>query len=243
MSEFESKTKDVWARMAVEHPEFTPAHDALKNPWSVESLLLSSQINTETFPDGDVLDIGANAGILTAYWALNEARVTAYEADPITFGILNDMLIQTNLKDKVNAVNAAVWTYTGEVKFQGSPEAESKVRDGCLWVDERPAGFYEGVNKESVVPCTSFVEVLGNTVWDCVKMDIEGAEFEVLLRTPVGILRDRIKYMQLEFHHEWAIDSQYQELMTKLESIFHIDGQGSNEKWEGRFLWAHLRRK
>lgn len=245
MMEFEVKTKEVWEKMATAHPEFKPEHDALKNPWALEALLLGPQINTEIFPDGNVLDIGSNGGILTAYWALNGAHVTAYEADPITFRFLNDMLRQTNLN--AVAVWAAIWTFTGLIRFRSNLETKSLTRGGCISVQERPTGWYEGgENQEYEVPCVSFEVALNQKEWDCVKMDIEGAEFEILRTTPIEVLRNQIKYMQLEFHHEWVSDAAYQELIAKLDPVFRIDGHTTHEgrkHWPGRYLWAHLRRK
>jgi len=244
MDSYDTVSERVWARMAIEHPEFTRSHNALADPYALEYLMFGGQIKVEPFK-GNVMDVGANAGILTAYWALNGASVTAYEADPVTFKMLSDMIARTNLP--ATAINAAIWSHSGEVKFRGGSciDHDRTVRGGCLWVPQRPDGFYEDPNAPIVtVPCISFTEALGDREWDCVKMDIEGSEFEVLMSTPVESLR-QIKQLQLEFHHWWASNQQYKDLLTKLESVFTIEGPvyEPGHEWAGRYVWPVLTRK
>jgi hypothetical protein len=61
----------VWSRVAKEHPEFTRAHDIFNNPWSVQHHVLDNEQGFVPFPGAKVLDLGANVGVCTAYWALN----------------------------------------------------------------------------------------------------------------------------------------------------------------------------
>jgi len=245
MDNYETTDSRVWARMALEHPEFTRDHNALSDPYALEYLLFGDQIKLGPFK-GNVMDIGANAGILTAYWALNGATVTAYEADPTTFKILQDMIARTGLP--VTVIHAAVWKDSGAIRFRGGSciDQNRMIRGGCLWVKERPDGFYEDPDAPIVtVPCVSFKDALGDKEWDCVKMDIEGSEFEVLMSTPIESLR-QIKQLQLEFHHWWASDELYSDLIFKLITVFRIEGQ---EVWQlgdefpGRYKWAVLERK
>jgi FkbM family methyltransferase len=203
----------IWSRMASEHPEFTHEHDSLDNPWSVETLILDNEQHFKPFSGANVLDIGANAGLLTAYWALNGAKVTAYEADPITYKILTDMLTQTGLK--VSAINAAIWTYTGEIKFQGGGHKSERghfCRNGLIQTS--------GISDATMVPCVSLTDALGDTIWDFVKMDIEGAEHEVIMSTGPEVLKNHIKQMQVEFHAEWPTsNSLYWDVRNKLRSL------------------------
>jgi FkbM family methyltransferase len=166
------------------------------------------------FSEAKVLDIGANLGFVTAFWALNGANVTSYEADPETYKIMTAMF--SEIEVDVSAVNAAVWTYTGEVRFKGLGYT-----NGALEI----FGYAGGT---TVVPCVTFAQALGDTIWDCVKMDIEGAEFEVLMNTPLEVMK-RIKYMNLELHkdeyapgHGWMMPAQVEMLRQKLEQVFNI---------------------
>jgi hypothetical protein len=80
--------------------------------------------------------------------------------------------------------------------------------------------------------------VRGKVEWDCVKMDIEGAEFEVILAAPHEALR-RVKFMYVEFH-SWAARTLYEQTMNKLHELFVVKtfkGRDDMEMAEAAFLW------
>jgi FkbM family methyltransferase len=58
-------------------------------------------------------------------------------------------------------------------------------------------------DKTITVPCISLTEALGNEIWDFVKIDIEGAEYEVIMSTETKTLRDHIKKLFVELHSDW----------------------------------------
>jgi len=181
--------------MAQMHPEFTHDHDVFDDPWAVEALLLGDFIGWRPFSDAHVMDIGANVGVWTAFCALHDCRVTAYEADKITFDTLNGMLKKTGLDSRVNTVNAAIWKTTGTMPFAGREvNTRARCRNGCLTVagagpygdgDMTPGLFWGNVisqpENSDLVSTVSFGDALGSEQWDCIKMDIEGVEFRALL--------------------------------------------------------------
>jgi FkbM family methyltransferase len=151
----------------------------------------------------------------------------AYEADPATYEILVGMLAKTGLK--VNAVHAAIWTYTGEIQFIGSGHEDKGrlCRCGLIQAPGQDTSHLPKFERPeiSTVPRMSFTEALGDTVWDFVKMDIEGAEHEVLMGTKSEVLRDHIKRMHVEFHSEWPTsEALYWEVRNKIWSIFDEQG-------------------
>jgi FkbM family methyltransferase len=168
------------------------------------------------FPGARVLDIGANLGIVTAFWALNGAQVTSYEADPETFEIMTAMFSKLGIR--VDAVNKAVWTKMGSVNFKGIGHMDGG----------RPCrnGQIESVPGSISVPCVTLARALGDTIWDCVKIDIEGAEFDVLMSTDSESLKN-VKYMHLELHEtrfnpNGMTPTQVAALREKMESVFNI---------------------
>lgn len=133
-------------------------------------------------PGDIVMDLGANLGEVTAPLAETGARVVAYEPDPWTFAKLRDRFSDT---PNVELVNAAVGAVAGSVKL---------MRAGNF--DENPAGASVKstilAGGRSIDDATSievqllaFVDEVarltagGGDIAFC-KMDIEGAELEIL---------------------------------------------------------------
>jgi FkbM family methyltransferase len=168
----------------------------------------------QPFLNAKVMDVGANVGLWTAYCALHGANVTAYEADPVTFAILKE-----RTKDwPVQVVNSAVWTFTGYVFFRGFTSGES--HNGALAHINCPDN---GLFRETeIIPCVSFDSVIGAEKWDCVKLDVEGAEFEILIAASDESLR-QIDFMYVETHPWWVDSSLPARLLEKLRPIFQIE--------------------
>ena len=238
--------ESVWVRVAKEQPEFTRDHDAGNNYHAVREIVLGGSVTWaaangyfQPFRGARVMDVGANAGVYSAYCGLREAQVVAYEPFPTVFAMLRNMIERTGLSSYVRAVNAAVWTYTGKIPYIGHKTPNEDVTcynggvptDGVKWF---PAD-YERADK---VDCISFEEAIGDTVWDCVKMDIEGGEFEVLLATPEAALK-KIRFMYVEFH-DWASQEFYDRTIKKLRDVFTFKAfraEGSDGRYEAAYLW------
>jgi FkbM family methyltransferase len=242
--------------MRREHPEFTHDHDVFDDDYAVETLLLGEYIGFKPFAGAKVMDIGANVGILTAFWALNGCDVTSYEADPVTYGILVGMLEKTRLRwfhhdggnehyDGVQAINAAVYKYDGTIPFLGATGGiGNPLRNGAIQVADMGDKRLDAPS----TPCVTLATALGTTVWNCVKFDIEGAEFETLLAVPIETLRNQVKYMQVELHNGWADGVLYKKLIDKLESVYDVSGpvngnDAESAEWIGRYHWVQCKGK
>jgi FkbM family methyltransferase len=238
--------ESVWARMAVEHPEFTREHDAGDNWHAVREIVLSGSLTWaaangffQPRAGSRVMDIGANTGIYSAYCGLHGAHVTAYEPFPTVFAMLSGMLERTDLTDRVEAINAAVWTFTGEVPYIGHETPNDDVTcfnggvptSGVRWT-------LDDFKKADTVPCISLDDAIGNENWDMVKIDIEGGELEVLLAASVDSLK-RIKFAYVEFH-DWADQALYDETLKKIESVFrcqYFRSEPSRSRYEVAYLF------
>jgi FkbM family methyltransferase len=238
--------ESVWARMALEHPEFTREHDAGDNYHAVREIVLSGSLTwagANGFfvprPWSRIMDVGANAGIYSAYCGLHGAEVTAYEPFPAVFEMLSSMIQRTELIYYVKPINAAVWTYTGEIPYIGHRTANEDVTclnggvptNGVTWTPDDYA-------KATKVQCISFDDAIGEETWDCVKMDVEGAEFEILLAASVESLK-RIKFMYLELH-DWVSQGLYDETLKKIESVFrcqYFRSEPSRPRYEAAYLF------
>ncbi len=238
---------EVWAKIAEKYPRFTHEHDPFDDPWAVDCLVLGESIGFVPFAGANVMDLGANVGIWTAYCALGGARVTAYEADPVTFGILNGMLKKTGLRDRVSPVWAAVTYYSGTCIFKGEarPDAPDapRLRNGAIQVVDK--NFWGNTAGTVTVPCVSFDAAIGKQEFDFVKIDIEGAEFKMLINTELATL-SRIKAMQIDFHGHWVDKTSYDVLLEKLGWIFNFEGPTEADPESplfGYLHWAKFKRK
>lgn len=138
---------------------------------------------TSMLKPGDLaLDCGANMGVVTARLAATGADVIAYEPDPFAFATLVEKF---GALPNVTLVNAAVGVGSGTVRlmradnFGANPEGasvRSTILDGGLRIDagnsvEVPLLDFPGLVREKVA-------ARGEIAF--VKMDIEGAELDIL---------------------------------------------------------------
>ena len=126
---------------------------------------------TTASPAPRILDCGANIGLASLFFrrAYPHARITAFEADPALFAILNTNLRANGASD-VETRHAAVWTSTGELTFN------------CEGSDSGMVGSLPGAvdGRAATVPSLRLRDVLDEGPVDLLKLDIEGAEDPVL---------------------------------------------------------------
>ena len=146
-------------------------------------------------PGQVVLDAGAYCG-LTAYLFARAAgpsgRVIAVEADPRNMECLQDNMRRLDVTN-VTPVHAAVWKEAGTLRFSSEGNIGSAVSD----VAPRQGGTVE---VRSVTLLDLALE-LGLEHVDHVKMDIEGAEYPVLMSSSDFITRFRPDFV-IEVHHD-----------------------------------------
>ena len=76
---------------------------------------------------------------------------------------------------------------------------------------------------------------VGSENWDCVKMDVEGSEFDIFLNaSPESLCR--IKFMFVEMH-PWVDQDLYDAAMHRIENFFYVDGgKADSGRWEYLYL-------
>lgn len=134
-----------------------------------------------------VVDCGANVGAFAVWAAKAGGKVDAYEPHPETF----DWLRRNTAGLAVSCVRAAV---------VAAPPAEGTVHlEVASAVDTQHAVGSSGGGGASIeVPAVSLVDAIGEGC-DFLKIDCEGAEFELLLDTPGEALR-RARRVACEVH-------------------------------------------
>jgi FkbM family methyltransferase len=132
-----------------------------------------------------VVDLGANIGLFGA-WVLGrypDATIHAVEADPSNAAVHRRTIEANDLGDRWQLVEGFASTQAGVVRFAGGEYATSH------------AGGGEGAINVRTVDV--FPELAGA---DFVKIDIEGAEWEVLADPRFAALRPRV--LVLEYHQD-----------------------------------------
>jgi FkbM family methyltransferase len=134
-----------------------------------------------------IVDCGANVGLGVRYWKqlCPQARVVAYEPDPESFGAL-----QENTRDLAGVTlrQEAVWTESGPTRFAATGADGGHL--AAVSQDAHPS-------QEVTVAATRLRDHLVEPV-ELLKLDIEGAEVDVLLDC-----RDRLSLVRnlfVEYH-------------------------------------------
>ena len=142
-----------------------------------------------------IVDLGANIGAFTV-WALNRcpsSRFLSFEPFPATLEKLQSNINSNSLDGCVECVQMAVGGHDGIGRF----ESEAKKRSYCrkLVADASAAETID-------VECITLTSLLGRydlEEVDCLKMDVEGAEYEIILSSSAATLR-QAKIITLEYH-------------------------------------------
>ncbi len=143
-------------------------------------------------PNPLVLDCGSNIGMSVLYFkhVCPGARIIGFEADPAIFPYLEENIARNGLAD-VKLVQAAVAAQEGTLALYSDGKYGS-----CL-AEHLPADIPHGWTRCDV-PCIRLRDYLTEPV-DFLKMNIEGAEYEVL-----ADCADRlqvVREMVVEYHH------------------------------------------
>ena len=139
-----------------------------------------------------ILDCGANIGLATLYFKhiYPKARVVAFEADPDTAAALRENVSANQLQD-VSVHNLMLTNAEGEFTFFAGGE-------GSLMGSATPG---RTSSREIRVKGARLSEFVDETV-HLLKLDVEGAEFDVMTDLiATGKIR-LIERMVIEYHHK-----------------------------------------
>jgi FkbM family methyltransferase len=148
-------------------------------------------LRVEPLPPGaTVIDVGANIGMFAVFAAVagGAARVLAYEPFPDSFALLRRNAEQNHL--------AAI------VPRPFAVAGEAGVRELFLAGRHGTNSLFGGTGETLRVECLTLADVFAREgVEHChfLKLDCEGAEYEILLQAPADVLA-RIDRIALEYH-------------------------------------------
>lgn len=152
-----------------------------------------------------LIDCGANVGMCSLYWARKfpDSKIIAIEADPKVAKILQTNLDLNNVKN-VSILNKAAWLYDGEIEFVQGPIDGGAIGTGSS-------------NNSSKIACFNLSTWLGQfQEIDYLKIDIEGAEVEVIESIPVETFK-KIKNIFVEYHQPKVKRSEIGKVLWNLE--------------------------
>lgn len=167
--------------------------------WSVKETFLDQfyfRFDVAVEADWTVIDIGAGIGDFSLFVAYDRPSVLVYAFEPYpeSFALLEQNLV-INEVDNVKAFQKAVWSKAGELNLdfsQGEPLQITSLEDSnCL----------ESLNslKVEAVSLASLILEEQIKIVNLLKMDCEGAEYEILLNAPHETLC-RVERIIMEYH-------------------------------------------
>ena len=173
-----------------------------------------------------VLDIGAHKGFFTVCAASTGAHVTAYEPNPVSCSVLIRNLKLNGLEADVHC--GGVWD-KNETRQFAVPQNSS----GCAGTINADSAAYEHFDHFEA-PCYAFNEIAAAKSWFFMKMDVEGAEVEIINSASEPVLRSILKF-GMELH------GREESLIKKLAPIFHLESVLSHDTQQPSYLYGGLR--
>jgi FkbM family methyltransferase len=147
-----------------------------------------------------VVDVGANQGFFSLYAASKGATVYAFEPCAENFEILKWNVATNGLSDQVKMFNVAVTGSGGKVSLFVGLDASGKILSGSVSILDANRGG-KGVQSRCVESVTldSLLHDLQIERCEFLKVDCEGAEYEILQNTPRDSFR-KIARISMECH-------------------------------------------
>jgi FkbM family methyltransferase len=166
-----------------------------------------------------IFDCGANIGISCLYFKsiYPKSKITAFEADGVITQTLKSNLERNNIFD-VNIIEAAVWVNNSGIQFS---------------VEGADGGSIQGSSNMQKVRSIRLKDYIDNcaTIIDLLKIDIEGAEGDVILDCNQSL--KKVNNIFIEYH-SWNHSNQYLSNILKIlednNFRYYIEGTCGREQ-------------
>jgi FkbM family methyltransferase len=179
-------------------PRFAGVSVSGPNPMATWGIALQIADGEYDYPDlvprkaDKVIDVGANIGLFSLWAALRGASVTAYEPAPVNY----EHLVQNVRRRPVSPIQAAVVAdKDGSDTVTLYLDERDPVRNTLLGHDIETRA---PMMLRTTVPAVAMSHVLSDSC-DLLKLDCEGAEFQLILEADDATLR-RTSRIIVEFH-------------------------------------------
>jgi len=171
-----------------------------------------------------IVDIGAHKGYFTMFAALNTAadsKIICVEPVNSNFKILEKNVERNENKNgnesgnwnkNITLVKAAVAAFDGQLEIQLSHDTNHSI------IGDNPlSGKSNSTEKVKAITLDSLLKNYGLIDVDFLKMDCEGAEYDILFNASFETLK-RIKILSLEFHDLKDPEKTSSRLIDSMES-------------------------
>lgn len=174
---------------------------------SLEEIFFSNiyKLNYDKNKRLKIIDCGTNIGMSVLYFKLNNplAEIEAFEPDKKNYELLKSNVINWNFSNiKVN--NTAIWINDDEIEFLNTGDLGGKIKDSKT----------KGENI-SLIKCTRLKTLLDEPI-DFLKLDIEGAEYEVIKDCKENL--KNVSNLFIEYHGKFSDGYKLIELFQIIKS-------------------------
>jgi FkbM family methyltransferase len=184
-----------------------------------------------------ILDLGANIGVFSIYAATTARNVTVYAYEPMAefYRLMQENVLLNELNGTVKCFNAAV---AGDAHRR-----DLYVEGADLFFPTLVPASPGGMTRKVSVACTTLADIIdsnGLEQVDLLKMDCEGAEYEILYNTPARYF-DRIREIRMEYHNLSGKQHNSRDLAAFLNSMGYdaiIRSQAASATSVSGNLWA-----
>ena len=167
--------------------------------WSIKETFLDefyTKYGVQVQDGWTVIDIGAGVGDFSIYAAYSNPTATIYAFEPFpgSYELLRKNLV-SNYIENVHTFQLAVWHSDGELLLEGTENEP-------LQITSETSDSGDEAIPESVVQATALDTILekhGIEEVDLIKLDCEGAEYDILMKAPSSVL-NMIKRIIMEYH-------------------------------------------
>ncbi len=184
-----------------------------------EETFLRQEYNVQLPKVPYCIDAGANIGIATLFikWLYPDAHVLAIEPDPATVALLRKNIERNKLKD-VTIFHGAVSDQAGQLSLYIHPTKQGSLKMSTY--------ARKGMTVEVQVPAERLSSLLTQAGWtqvDLAKIDIEGAEWQVLHDLTTSGWLTKVQQYVIEYHHLMGThESKFGEFLKDFEATGYL---------------------